>query len=264
MIDAIRATRVQAGALGLVEDGRLFLTGYSQGGAVVLATQRAIEDMIPADEKLTITAVASSAGAAMIGEMAEQVFAGQPSVGATGFFPLLINSYQRSYGNIYDQPTDVFAVPFDAIAQPGRLPGVESYGQLLASGKLPLALFDRGDGKPYLVNPAFQRKFNADSQHPFRRALERNNLNGWTPKAPLLLCHGRQDALVTFDNTQTVYADFKARGSAVRLIDLETQQGFLMALDAASRTGPRAARYHFVGMPFCQAAARAYFKDIQR
>lgn len=263
MIHAIRAARAQTAALGLVEDGRLFLTGYSQGGAVVLATQRAIEQQ-PAGQRLRLTAVASSAGATMIGDMAQRVFAGQPSIGATGFLPLLVSSYQQSYGGIYERAADVYAAPFEAIAQPGRLPGEQGYPQLLASGQLPQALFDRGDGKPFLVNPAFQRAFNADPQNPFRQALVRNNLNGWTPKAPLQLCHGRQDALVTFDNTKTVYDDFKARGSAaVRLIDLEGLPAFVAALDVASRDAPRAARYHFVGMPFCQAEARAYFEQFR-
>ena len=43
IIDSIRATRNAASSLGLTLNGKVMVTGYSQGGHASMATQRAIE-----------------------------------------------------------------------------------------------------------------------------------------------------------------------------------------------------------------------------
>lgn len=47
-IDALRAARTLLARLGVSESGRLFVTGYSQGGHAALAIERAIERDLPA------------------------------------------------------------------------------------------------------------------------------------------------------------------------------------------------------------------------
>jgi dienelactone hydrolase len=44
MIDALRAARSSFAAIGARDSGKLMVTGYSQGGYVALATQRAMQE----------------------------------------------------------------------------------------------------------------------------------------------------------------------------------------------------------------------------
>lgn len=263
-MDALRAARQTAALMRLNASKNLFLVGYSQGGAVALATQRALERSgAPLDWKPT--AVASSAGATMLGDMAREVFAGSPSVGASGFFPLLMSSYQQAYGGLYTSPEEVYAPPFGTPGGLPQLPGTLPYPQLLAQGRLPVNLFDRQDGKPFLIQNTYRQAFNSNPTHPLRRAFEANNLDGFKPKAPLLMCHGSKDPLVTVANTDTVARAYTAQGSDVTRVDLEDSalplaRAFQAALDAASAQTPRAVAYHFVGMPFCNTQARAFFE----
>lgn len=262
VIDALSAANAGSASMGIQKAKKLFLAGYSQGGAVALATQRAIERS-SGQIDLRVTATAASAGAYMLGEMGKTVFNGQPSVGATGFVPLLISSYQASGERIYSDLSDVYAPHFNKSGEHTRLPGALTYPQLLAQGALPRNLFDRGDGAPFLINERFRLAYNADENHPLRRALERNNLDDWRPAAPLMLCHGSKDALVSFGNTRSVLESFKAQGSVVSSVDLEDASmplanAFRGALDRSSSPESRAALYHFVGMPFCQANARSF------
>ncbi|MFY7962351.1 MAG: alpha/beta hydrolase [Elsteraceae bacterium] len=268
VIDALSAARSSAPSMRLPPQSGLFLVGYSQGGAVALAAQRALERP-DAPPGFAPTAVAASAGATMIGEMARTVFAGEPSVGATGFLPLLVASYQRAYPGV-PSAAEIYAPPFNAPGGLPPLPGALGYMQLLAQGKLPLNLFDRQDGKPFLVSAAFRARFNSDPANPLQRAFDANNLNDFKPEAPLMMCHGGRDLLVPIANTETTARAFAAKGAHVTRIDLEDSAeplalAFQKTLDAATTTPQaRAAAYHFVGMPFCNAAARAFFDRLSK
>ncbi len=96
--------------------------------------------------------------------------------------------------------------------------------------------------RPFLIQPAFRQAFNSDPVHPLRRAFEANKLDGFKPLAPLMMCHGSNDPLVTVANTDTV------------------ARAFQVALEAIPAGPPRAVAYHFVGMPFCNTQARAFFE----
>lgn len=265
--DAIVAARQVAPLVAAELDGSLFLSGYSQGGAVALATQRLLEaEGVPTGWRLQ--GVAAGAGAYLIGTMAERVFASGDSVGASGFLPLLVTAHQHAGANIYRSLDEVYMSPFDRETDQRLLPGARTYPELLAAGLLPRRALDAGDGQPFLVKPAFRAAFNADPAHPLRRALRAQNLDGWTPKAPLLMCHGAADPLVTYDNTARLHAEFAARKAPVTLLDLEDRslplgRGFGQAMEGLPPDRPRALAYHFVAMPFCHAAALQHFERLR-
>jgi pimeloyl-ACP methyl ester carboxylesterase len=58
-LDAMRASRILLGRLGIADSGKVFLTGYSQGGHAALATQRAIERDRPPGFAVTATGAMS-------------------------------------------------------------------------------------------------------------------------------------------------------------------------------------------------------------
>src|SRR5580693_10308954 len=99
MIDALTAARTAlpvASATLVTDNGKLFITGYSQGGYVAMATHRAMQAA-----GMTVTASAPMSGPYALEAFGDAVFYGSVNLGATVFTPLLVTSYQEAYGNIY-------------------------------------------------------------------------------------------------------------------------------------------------------------------
>jgi hypothetical protein len=119
------------------DNGQLFLTGYSEGGYVAMATLRAMQ---AAGEK--VTAAAPMSGPYALEAFGDVLFFGGVDLGSTEFAPLLANSYQHAYGNI-----DLAANPIFSPTYAGAetlLPSDTPIDTLFAENLLPeTALFDR-------------------------------------------------------------------------------------------------------------------------
>ena len=137
MIDALGAARkALPGLLNPVADnGKLFLTGYSQGGHVAMATHRAMQAA-----GQPVTASAPMSGPYALAAFGDAVYYGNVILGSTLFFPLLINSYQKAYGNIYSQLSDIYE-PTYAPGIDTLLPTDTSTATLYQQGKLPQTAF---------------------------------------------------------------------------------------------------------------------------
>ncbi len=212
-VDAIRAARTALGRQSVPLSGKLFLTGYSQGGHAAMATHRAIE----ADPSLglTVTAAGPMSGPYdLTGSfVAGLAFLPTGTGGSSVFTPYVVTAYQKIYRNIYSTPSDYFKAPY-ASGIESLLPGAATFEQLYATGKLPVNLGD-------LLTP----KGIADVGDPnsnFRKALAANTLLGWTPTAPVMLCAGAKDPVVLYSvNTAASAADLRARGATVAEVDVE-------------------------------------------
>ena len=141
MMDALSAARkALPGLVQPVQDsGKLFITGYSQGGHVAMATHKAMQTA-----GQTVTASAPMSGPYALSAFTDAVFYGNVNLGSTLFTPLLINSYQKAYGNIYTRLTDLYE-PAYASGIDTLLPTNTPLSTLTApGGKLPqTALFSR-------------------------------------------------------------------------------------------------------------------------
>lgn len=184
MIDSLTAARSALGgipAAATTDDGRLFITGNSQGGHVAMATQRALQE-----NDQTITAVAPLSGPYALEAMGDAVLTGSVNVGSTMFIPMIINSYQNAYGNVYSEVTDSYSSSY-ATGIESLLPG-QPLETLLTNGLLPqLALFSStapdtgnatldsllappsnplfaaGFGDPYLINNSVRIAYVTDA-----------------------------------------------------------------------------------------------------
>lgn len=140
MIDALAAARSALGrvpAASTVDGGKLFITGYSQGGHVAMATLRALQAA-----GAPVTAAAPMSGPYALEAFGDAIIYGDVNIGSTLFFPLLTTSYQRSYGNLYSSLTDVYSSTY-ANGIDMLLPGPNTEQQLFTQGLLPpSALFD--------------------------------------------------------------------------------------------------------------------------
>jgi pimeloyl-ACP methyl ester carboxylesterase len=113
------------------DGGQLFITGYSEGGHVAMATERAIELAGG-----TVTAAAPLSGPYALEAFADAIFAGSVDLGSTEFTPLLTTSYQHAYGNIYTATTDIYSTTY-ANGIDTLLPSTTPIDTLYAEGLLP-------------------------------------------------------------------------------------------------------------------------------
>jgi dienelactone hydrolase len=120
---------------GTADNGQLFITGYSEGGYVAMATVKA---MTAAGQK--VTASAPMSGPYAMEALVDAIFLGSVDIPATGFTPLLVTSYQQAYGNIYVEPTDLYE-PQYAPNMASLFPGTPTLEALFANGTLPTAEF---------------------------------------------------------------------------------------------------------------------------
>ena len=256
MIDVLNAARkalpnVPAGAK-VTDGGKLFVTGYSEGGHVALATMKAMQA-----KGMTVTAGAPMSGPYAMEAFGDAVFYGNVNVGGTIFSPLIAMSYQKAYKNIYSSVSDLVADPYAATIE-GLLPSKASLGQLFGNGLLPqAAMFQSAptglgpaiDGLSpasstfafafapdhYLIKTGYRAAYLADAQanpdgavpavtsglpaatpaHPLRQALKLNDLRDYaTPAMPTLLCGGKNDPTVFFFNADIMNNIFTAAAGA--------------------------------------------------
>lgn len=215
MVDALRAARTAIQQLGIPVAGPLVLTGASQGGHAVLATQRAIEAKHA--QEFEIGAVMASSGPYAMTDTFLDGWQGLTSAGPNPLAPILFSytlySYQQVYGNLYTSPEEVWQAPYaDKVAR--FFPGPLNLIELWQSGEFPA--FPALDS---LRQPAFVEAVASHPAHPFRNQLAANELLDWTPRAPLLLCGSSGDAVVDFKNSETAFQRFTSAGARVTLLD---------------------------------------------
>lgn len=225
--------------LNIKDSGKLFLTGYSQGGHVVMTTARLLEQ-----QNKPVTAIAPSSGPYALAAFGDVIFAGNVNLGSTKFAPLLALSLQKVNNDIYRNPTEIFTPQYANTV----LPNNSSFADLVKDDKISEnALFQKAPtGNPaidqlpasplefasvgfndskYLVQTSFRAAYLADvqanpdgllapkgdamtaanPQNNLRKALKENDVRDYIPKMPTLICGGNQDPTVFFDiNTGSV------------------------------------------------------------
>jgi acetyl esterase/lipase len=285
MVDALTAARKSFADLGATANSKLFVSGYSQGGHVAMATVRALQLA-----GTPVTAAAPMSGPYNLSVFGDAVFAGNVNIGATVFSPLLTTSYQRAYGNIYAKPNDIYEDNF-ATGIESLLPSTTSLTGLITAGKLPAAfMFDSTPpappfaavtppspsfapffGKPNLVKNSYRLAYLTDAQanpntpqNALRAASVRNDLLklNWVPTKPMLLCGGNADPTVFFFNTQNAKTYFTSKGvpdPAVTVLDVDSaptgatdpfalaKGGFAQAKAAAAAGGATAVAQAYHG-----------------
>lgn len=193
MMDALSAARAalpHSFTPGTTDSGQLYVTGYSEGGYVAMATVKAMQ---AAGD--TVSASAPASGPYALEAFGDAIFFGQVDIGSTVFAPLVTTSYQKAYGNVYQATSDVYSSTY-ASGIDTLLPSPSSLTQLFSSGKLPeatlfesttpvtgntaldqllavptsppysaslAALFDAGFGSPSLVNNTYRAEYAADA-----------------------------------------------------------------------------------------------------
>lgn len=251
-LSAARSALPTSTAPTVTDSGRLFITGYSQGGHVAMATHRLLQT-----NGVAVTAAAPMSGPYALAAFGDAVFQGQVIGTAPLFVSWLMTAYQRAYGNIYAAPTDAFETRY-ATGIDALLPTTGTRSQLYDQGLLPreqlfnstppdpayaaytpattpadLAfVFARGFGTENLITNSFRGSYLQDSlahpdggfptvtdglpaaapANPLRVAFKANDLRNWSPTSPVLLCAGHDDPTVLYMNTDLMQRYWTAAG----------------------------------------------------
>ncbi len=296
MIDALTAARKSFVAIGANANSKLFVSGYSQGGHVALATVKAMQAA-----GMPVTASAPMSGPFNLGITADAILAGNVNAGASIFVPLIAIAAQKAYGDIYTTPSQMIAPQF-ATGFETVLPNVTSSAVLTAAGRLPQndCLFEGASGygscaSGFLINTTYRNAVLADAAanpgnptsgatpaaaHPLRRAAYRNSLLNFTLTTPSFFCGGVNDPTVFYSmNTPVAKNFFAAQGvlppQALVELNLESpitgptdpflqaKGGFAQALAGAGGLPAALSSYHGpLVSPFCNAAARGFFANF--
>lgn len=134
MIDALTAARTalpHTSSTATSDSGKLFVTGYSQGGYVAMATHKALQAA-----GVAVTASAPMSGPYALEAFGDAIVLGQVNLGSTVFADMVTNSYQNSYNNLYTSPSQIFEAAYVATA-PGLLPSATPLATIFTQGKLP-------------------------------------------------------------------------------------------------------------------------------
>jgi alpha-beta hydrolase superfamily lysophospholipase len=251
-LTAARSALPTSTAPTVTDGGRLFITGYSQGGFVAMATHRLLQT-----NGATVTASAPMSGPYALAAFGDAVFQGQVIQSAPALVGWLMTAYQRIYGNIYAAPTDAFEAQYAPTIDtlfPTTIPRSQVYAQgLLPQDQLfnstppdpayaaytpattpsDLApVFARGFGTANLITNSYRGSVLQDSlahpdggfptitdglpatapTHPLRVAFKANDLRNWSPTSPVLLCAGHDDPTVLYMNTDLMQRYWTAAG----------------------------------------------------
>ena len=353
MIDSLAAARTALPKIfsaATSDSGKLFITGYSQGGYVAMATEKAMQTA-----GTTVTAAAPMSGPYALAAFGDLIMYGGVNIGSTVFVPMIVTSYQEAYGNIFSSISDIYSSTYTGNstfsgANGNVLPSTTSINTLFSSGVLPetallnsttpvfttsmglsalqaatltaalavpsstnfptasagqLAIWDLGFGNPSLVNNSFRQEYILDAAVnpdglipsattgmpatspalPLRIALKTNDLRGFVPTSPTLLCGGDQDPTVYYSvNTGAMQGLWTAGGLGAPLVNyvdvnatpslsdpfaaVETAfQETLVNINTAAGGGVAGEtavveNYHATVAPFCAVVARSFFSQF--
>lgn len=262
MLDALTAAKAALSSLSITPKSNVFVSGYSQGGHVALATYTAMKTdstMIARLAALGLNAVATApmSGPYAAANFGDTIMAGAVNAGSTSLLPMLLTGYQKTYGNIYTSTSDVYESTY-ANGIESYFPGSLSYANLISSGKIPQyalfsatstpaapsgslnALWQLGFGSPNLIKDSFRSAYLADyvangtsPTNGLRINARKNDLTLTAPQpvGPTLLCGGGGDPTVYYSvNTTALKTVWTANAptttaAAVTELNMDTTPG---------------------------------------
>lgn len=195
-----------------LDNGQLFLMGYSQGGWATLSALNALEK----DQGLTKEIVAASCGAGAydVTEVAKFIF--QLDEYHTPFYlPYFVESHIRN-GLLDEQLQKYFNEPYASLI-PGLFDGSKSGGTINAQ---------LTDSVPLLITASLRENFETGADFKsLRDELSINNVEAWPSGTKLMFFHGETDDDVPSFESHHIYDAFIRQGlspSQVQLITIDS------------------------------------------
>jgi len=210
-VDFIKAVKTFATDNNITLNNQLFLTGYSEGGYVALATLKKIEE----DAELTVTMAIPMAGPYDLNLTAFGVLS-NPTLSVPSFMA----DFGYAYGKAYDKDIDsIINEPYAS-----KLP-------TLLDGSIARELIDpelsyETTGESGLFAQSFVNEFFSNSNFWFREAVVENSVHAWAPQTSVRLVQCQGDDVIPYVISQVTEATMSAMGARdVALIPVEPTLG---------------------------------------
>ena len=220
-LDMIKASMKYMEDNGVMLNHQLYITGYSEGGYVAMATAQKVENELTS---VNLMGVAPMAGPYNVNDLADiEINATRKMV-----YPAFLADLAYSYNDYYSD------VNLSEIANPAiSLPQFEmafngDYDTIEIHTILGLADPANGDYGFYThsADELFDINFINDYQNnvnsPIKVRFEENNLDNWVPKSKMNLIQCVDDEIIPFSESNNTYNKFKASGVDVTLTAIPT------------------------------------------
>ena len=184
-------------------NGKVFITGYSQGGHSAMATLKYIQDHNLTEFNLVAGATLSgpySLSRAQLKVYDDSVYS------YNAFTPYVINSYQTVYGNLYSNINNYYDSPYNTNIPP-YLSGNSTFNSLNAILPVNAFAFMQDSVLTNLLADTILHK------HPLKRDLMLNDNYSWKPLMPLRICYCGSDPLVLPGNSIMARDSMVAKGA---------------------------------------------------
>lgn len=260
MIDALAAARkaLPTVAAAISQNGKLFITGFSEGGYATMATHRAMQAA-----GMTVTASSPQAGSyaeslleAMVSTPDGMDTMAQTTMEDRLTYIMKFVGWQKAYGDIYQNPSDLFPAAYAAGLEtllptvlgnkalkekvPPYLLGTDmpNYASLPATQQIHFGPPDQSLLKTSVVTAILadakarpcpttsaSAPLACSPTHPVRKAWLKNDMRDWVPTAPMLMCGGHADPQVDYRSSTLTMAYFQAHNvqpGLVTLLDVDS------------------------------------------
>ena len=262
VIDSIRAARNAALFQGSSLNGKVMLTGYSQGGHASMAAHRAIEKSLSSE--INVVAGAHLAGPYNLSGSMKLTDA---IAGYQFFVPYLVTAWQKIYGNLYSDVKTAFKAPYSDWIETLLPNPTLTYTTLVTSGKLPGMNGETpNQARDALFQPAFTSDILTNPNNATFQAAQKNDLLDWSPKSKVLLCGGSGDPTVPpVIHQKVMKAAFDAKGlTNVQSVDVDATIQAVYGTELATNPMAYYGNYHGTyEPPFCHAAAKSLFDSVK-
>ncbi len=206
VIDMIKAVKKYCSSNNIPLSGKLFLSGYSEGGYVTMAALKKIEEEYP---DIDVTAVAPMAGPYNLKRTADFTLISN-MLNYSPFIAYITYAYNEYYG--WDRLDEIINEPF-ASKLPSLFDGSKKGDDILK---------ELTNMTAELFRPDFIASYFGSGEQELKRALMENSVSNWAPKTPMKLIHCKNDPIVPYFNSEEAFENFVMNGSLdVELVTIE-------------------------------------------
>lgn len=190
---------------------KLFLMGYSQGGYSSIALNKAIQELNSSE--FTITATSAGAGAYNLYDAAHY-YLNEKYVDYPCFIPYILLGLEAGEKITFDL-SKIFNPPYDTRIR-SLFDGNSDLFQI--NSKLSYSI-------KILMKQSFLESFNSDGEIEFKNLLQKNSVDDWLPKNPVLLYHSTGDEVVPYSISEKTYVKFKQSGNKELKLEILQNNG---------------------------------------